>query len=71
MERLSIGKMAKLNQVTVQTLRYYEKFGSFVPHDCGSRNRISLLSDQSVCKIGYDPVYEMFGHVIGGDQELL
>lgn len=31
MERLSIGKMAKLNQVTVQTLRYYEKFGLLSP----------------------------------------
>lgn len=31
MERLSIGKMAKLNQVTVQTLRYYEKIGLMAP----------------------------------------
>lgn len=31
MERLSIGKMAKLNQITVQTLRYYEKIGLMEP----------------------------------------
>lgn len=29
--KLSIGKMAKLNQVTVQTLRYYDKFGLLIP----------------------------------------
>ncbi|BES65044.1 helix-turn-helix domain-containing protein [Gottschalkiaceae bacterium SANA] len=31
MTKLSIGKMAKLNQVTVQTLRYYEKIGLLAP----------------------------------------
>lgn len=31
MTKLSIGKMANLNQVTVQTLRYYEKIGLLVP----------------------------------------
>jgi DNA-binding transcriptional MerR regulator/effector-binding domain-containing protein len=31
MDNLSIGKMAKLNQVTVQTLRYYEKIGLLRP----------------------------------------
>lgn len=31
MTKLSIGKMAKLNQVTVQTLRYYEKIGLLIP----------------------------------------
>lgn len=31
MTKLSIGKMAKLNQVTIQTLRYYEKIGLLVP----------------------------------------
>jgi DNA-binding transcriptional MerR regulator len=31
MEKLSIGKMAKLNQVTIQTLRYYDKIGLLKP----------------------------------------
>ena len=31
MERLSIGKMATLNHVSVQTLRYYEKIGLLKP----------------------------------------
>jgi DNA-binding transcriptional MerR regulator len=31
MEKISIGKMAKLNQVTVQTLRYYDKIGLLKP----------------------------------------
>ncbi|MCH4886497.1 MerR family transcriptional regulator [Acidaminobacter sp. JC074] len=31
MEKLSIGKMAKLNQVTVQTLRHYDKMGLLKP----------------------------------------
>ena len=31
MEKLSIGKMAKLNQVTVQTLRHYDQMGLLKP----------------------------------------
>ena len=38
MERLTIGQMAKLNQVSEQTLRLYDKEGLLVPCHRGGDN---------------------------------
>lgn len=45
-EKLSIGQMAKLNNISVQTLRYYEKMGLLSPKwvDAGASTVIMTLS---------------------------
>ena len=51
---LSIGQMARINHISIQTLRLYDKMGLLKAGSSRCRLRIQVLQYPAVCQAGSD-----------------